>query len=177
MGVSGQHHAPSRALPAGKGYPVTIGQEAGWPTQRLGEKSSASVGDQTPVVQSVVSHYTDWATPARILYVGYIKLKLCVCVCSLIAREWTYWFAPNLACLFLETRKRFCKGQNSRKSVLSLIPGEGGSCSSKTKHDRRTAPRPKWFFSKRRFEELRPRPRKNCPGFESRWICFLYLGN
>jgi hypothetical protein len=55
---------PGRALP-----PVPIGQEAGWApepvwTQRLQEKSSASVGDRTLVVQSVVRHYTDWATPA-----------------------------------------------------------------------------------------------------------------
>jgi hypothetical protein len=56
--VSGQHHA----LPPGKGPPVPIGQEAGWApepiwTQRLEEKSSASVGDRIPVVKSVVSHY------------------------------------------------------------------------------------------------------------------------
>jgi hypothetical protein len=55
---------PGRALSQGKELPVPIGQEAGWApepvwTQRLDEKSSASVGDQTPVVQSVVSHYTD----------------------------------------------------------------------------------------------------------------------
>jgi hypothetical protein len=60
---------PGRALPPGKGSPVPIGQEAGrapepvW-TQRLEEKSSASVTDRTPVVQSAVSHYTDWATAA-----------------------------------------------------------------------------------------------------------------
>jgi hypothetical protein len=60
---------PGHALPPGKETPVPIGQEAGWTpepiwTQRLEEESSASVGDLTPVVQSVVSHYTDWATPA-----------------------------------------------------------------------------------------------------------------
>jgi hypothetical protein len=53
------------ALPPGKGPPVPVGQEAGWVTvpvwkQRLKEKSSASVGDRTPVVQSVVRHYTDF---------------------------------------------------------------------------------------------------------------------
>jgi hypothetical protein len=63
---------PGRALPAGKGPPIPIVQEAGWfpePvwTQRLEEKSSASVGDRTTVVQSVVSHYTDWATAAAIM--------------------------------------------------------------------------------------------------------------
>jgi hypothetical protein len=61
MGVSGRCHG--RALPPGKELPVPIGQEAAWApvpvwTQRLEEKSSASVGDRTPVVQSVVSHYT-----------------------------------------------------------------------------------------------------------------------
>jgi hypothetical protein len=52
---------PGHALPLGKGPPVSIVQEAGWAPgmQRLEEKSSASVGDRTPVVQSVVRHYTD----------------------------------------------------------------------------------------------------------------------
>jgi hypothetical protein len=53
---------PGRALPRGKEPPVSIVQEAGWApepvwTQRLEEKSS--VGDRTPVIQSVVRHYTD----------------------------------------------------------------------------------------------------------------------
>jgi hypothetical protein len=55
---------PGRALPPEKGPPVPILQEAGWApepawTQKLEEKSSVSVGDRTPVVQSVVRHYTD----------------------------------------------------------------------------------------------------------------------
>jgi hypothetical protein len=65
MGVSGQRHAPA-ALCTGEGPPVPIVQEAGWApepvwTQRLEEKSFAPAGDRT---QSVVRHYTDWATPA-----------------------------------------------------------------------------------------------------------------
>jgi hypothetical protein len=64
MGVSSQHHAPAALYPLGKEPPVPIGQEAGWApepvwTQGLEEKSSASVGDRTPVVQSVARHYTD----------------------------------------------------------------------------------------------------------------------
>jgi hypothetical protein len=64
MGVSGQRHAPAALLP-----PVPIVQEAGWApepiwTQKIEEKSFASAGDRTPVVQPVVRHYTDWATPA-----------------------------------------------------------------------------------------------------------------
>jgi hypothetical protein len=60
MGVSGQHHAPAALYPREKGPPVRIAQEAGWAaepawTQRLEEKSS--VGDRTPVIQSIVRHY------------------------------------------------------------------------------------------------------------------------
>jgi hypothetical protein len=36
-------------------------------------------------------------------------------------------------------------GSKLRKSVLSSIPDEGGSCSSETKHDRRTGQRLKLF--------------------------------
>jgi hypothetical protein len=48
---------PGRPLPPGKEPPVPNVQEAGWApepvwTQRLEEKSSASVGDRTPAVQS-----------------------------------------------------------------------------------------------------------------------------
>jgi hypothetical protein len=69
MGVSAQHH-PSRALPPGKGPPVPTGQEARWAsepvwTQRLEEKFTASVGDRTLVVQSVV----------RVLYILYVALQ------------------------------------------------------------------------------------------------------
>jgi hypothetical protein len=60
---------PDRSLPPGKGPPVSIGYEAGWApepvwTQVLEEKSSAPVGDRTPIVQPVVRHYTVWATAA-----------------------------------------------------------------------------------------------------------------
>jgi hypothetical protein len=62
MEVSGQHHAPAALYPRERA-PGTH-WTGGWvglraETQRLEEKSSASVGDRTPVVQSVVSHYTD----------------------------------------------------------------------------------------------------------------------
>jgi hypothetical protein len=60
---------PGRTLPPVKEPLVPTGQEAPWVpepvwTQRLEEKSSTSVRDRTPVAQSTVSHYTDWATPA-----------------------------------------------------------------------------------------------------------------
>jgi hypothetical protein len=55
---------PGRALPPGKEPPVPTLHEAGWApepvwTQRPEEKSSASVGDRTATVQSVVRPYTD----------------------------------------------------------------------------------------------------------------------
>jgi hypothetical protein len=61
MRVSGQYYA---ALYPGEKTPVPTEQEAGWApepvwTQRLEEKSSASVGDRTLVVQFEVRHYTD----------------------------------------------------------------------------------------------------------------------
>jgi hypothetical protein len=60
-------------LPPGKS-PVPILQEVGWApepvwTQRLEEKSSASVGDWNPAIQLVVRHYTDWTT----------RLTYCIC--------------------------------------------------------------------------------------------------
>jgi hypothetical protein len=62
-------------FPPGRGPSIPIVQEAGWAselvwTQKLEEKSFAPARDWTPVVQFVVRHYTDWATPAlpKLLY-------------------------------------------------------------------------------------------------------------
>jgi hypothetical protein len=46
-------------------------------TQRPEEKSFASVGDRTPVVKSVVRHYTDWAVPAPYKYCTVFFCSLC----------------------------------------------------------------------------------------------------
>jgi hypothetical protein len=53
MGVSCQHYAPATLYSRGKESPVPIGQG-------LEENSSDSVGDRTPVIQSVASHKTDF---------------------------------------------------------------------------------------------------------------------
>jgi hypothetical protein len=53
------------------------------------------------------------------------------------------------------------------ESVLSSNPGECGSCSSETKHNRRTASRPKLFVSKRRLQVQWPESlncRESSPG-------------
>jgi hypothetical protein len=63
MGVSGQHHAPAELYPRGKDPRYQLKRRLGgapepaW-MQWLEEKSSAPVGDQTPIVQTVVRHYT-----------------------------------------------------------------------------------------------------------------------
>jgi hypothetical protein len=68
VGVSGQYHAPPRFTTGiYRRYPLDrrlIGYQ-NWCWHRLEEKSFASAGDRPPAVQSVVRHYTNWATVAR----------------------------------------------------------------------------------------------------------------
>jgi hypothetical protein len=77
---------PGRALPPRKEPPVPIVQEAGrapepvW-TQRLEEKSSASVGDRTPAVQSVVKTLYWLGYPAPSLY---IYIYICIYIYIII---------------------------------------------------------------------------------------------
>jgi hypothetical protein len=56
------------------------------------------------------------------------------------------------------------EGSQLGKRFLISIPGEGGSCRSETKQDRRTAPRPNLFISPRRLQEQRLQPRKSVLG-------------
>jgi hypothetical protein len=62
---SGQRHAPAALYLRGKDPPVPIGQKVlvsprdSMDAETRRKILSASVGDRTPVVQSVVSHYTD----------------------------------------------------------------------------------------------------------------------
>jgi hypothetical protein len=71
MGVSGQRHTPAALCP-GERTPGThwigdwVDPRAGLDTQTMQEKSFASTGDPTPIAQSVVRHYTDWATDTSI---------------------------------------------------------------------------------------------------------------
>jgi hypothetical protein len=115
MGVSGQHHAPAVLYRRGKDPPVPIVQEAGWApepvwTQRLEEKSSASVGDRTPVVQSVVKlsypgpclygtgTITNMATKWKCDVIGIGKFKV-VRICTSgtvqksVAKSQNYWYS------------------------------------------------------------------------------------
>jgi hypothetical protein len=70
-GVSGQRHAPAALYPQGKGPPVPIGCEAGWAPELVWTQARGKfllplprIEPRRPVVQSIVRHYTDWATPA-----------------------------------------------------------------------------------------------------------------
>jgi hypothetical protein len=95
-----------------------------------------------------------------ILYkVEIVGIFVSLYVCLAIAREEINRFT-NLACSFPETRKRTQEGQNSGESVLSSILDEGCSCSSETKHNRRTTQKTKLFVSKRILQKQRPQPRK-----------------
>jgi hypothetical protein len=52
------------------------------------------------------------------------------------------------------------KRPQSQKSLLRSNPGEDGFCNFQTKHNRRAAPRPKFFDLVRILQEQRPQPRK-----------------
>jgi hypothetical protein len=51
-----------------------------------------------------------------------------------------------------------------RESVLGSKPHEGGFCTSETKHDRRTSPRPKLLVSTNRLQEQRLQHRETVLG-------------
>jgi hypothetical protein len=62
---------PQLRLTPGERTPLNIVKEAGWAskllwTQGLEGEFFVSAGDRTSVVQSVVTHYTDWATLTHI---------------------------------------------------------------------------------------------------------------
>jgi hypothetical protein len=67
---------------------------------------------------------------------------------------------PKLGTLIRRTQEEIFRKVKTPKSVLGLRPGEDGFCSSETKHDRRTAPRPKSFVSAGTSHDSRPRLQK-----------------
>jgi hypothetical protein len=93
-----------------KGFPVRIGEEAGWaPTpvwvERLEEKSCASAGDWTVAIQSIVRHFTDWATPApcihnRSTFFLFHPCLLCLCVCVCVCARVEILYIPRLIILW-----------------------------------------------------------------------------
>jgi hypothetical protein len=100
-----------------------------------------------------------------VIYVHKIKIVgtlVCVFVCLFVCLYLKNRFSDlHQTCHAYSLRpEKKDRGSKLRKSVLSSFPGEGVSCSSETKHDRRTAPRRKLFVSKRRLQKQRPEPRK-----------------
>jgi len=67
MGVGGQHHA-SAAIPSGKDL-VPVAQVAGWSQGHSGlvRKISPPPGFDPWTVQHIVSSYTDYTIPARVI--------------------------------------------------------------------------------------------------------------
>jgi hypothetical protein len=79
-------HTPAALYPRGKDPPVRIGQEAAWApepvwTQRLeGKIFRLCRGSNLdhPVIQTVMRHYTDWATPAPNVFIVLFQLFITI---------------------------------------------------------------------------------------------------
>jgi hypothetical protein len=95
-----------------------------------------------------------------------VCIRVCVGVCMYVCMYVHFYLENRYTDLHQTWHTYFLKPERDigrsklRKSVLSSSPGEGGPCSSETKHDRRTAPWTKLFVSKRRLLKQRPQPRK-----------------
>jgi hypothetical protein len=90
-GMCGQCQAPAALFP-----PVPIVPEAGWTTepvwmQRQKEKSYASVGDRTGVVQAV-RHHADWATRCT-MWLLYVSLVIKCLWQTDVCIQFVYWSA------------------------------------------------------------------------------------
>jgi hypothetical protein len=89
------------------------------------------------------------------------------CVCSLTARERIYQFAQNLACLFLETRKRIQKRGNSENLSLIRVPMNIVSVARKLSTIEERRQDQSCLFRKGDYRNKGRKPR-NCSGFECR---------
>jgi hypothetical protein len=109
---------PGRVLPPGKGSPLPIEHEAGWApepvwTKRLYKKSFRPCRESNldcPVFQSVVRHYTAWATPAskkgRATKIKITPLRMCkfLLSCSLQWCEFNFCLAITFLPIKLSKR-------------------------------------------------------------------------
>jgi hypothetical protein len=76
MGVSGQRHVPAALYLRGKDTRYPLDRRLDGPQSRSGHKGLCRGSNPyRPVVQSVVRHYTAWATPAPTPYYNFILLS------------------------------------------------------------------------------------------------------
>lgn len=82
-------------------------------------------------------------------------LGCCVCLLerSLTVRERTNVYSLNLACLFLETKKREHSKVKTFENVLRSNPSEGVYCAPDTDRDGRTTRRQELFVSAKKLQE------------------------
>jgi hypothetical protein len=100
------------------------------------------------------------------------SVRLCVCVCSVLTRERINRFAPNLACLFLKTRNKTQKGQNSGKMSRVRVPVRAVPVARKLSTTEERRQDQSCLF---RGGDWRTKitTSKICPGFQSQWRWFL----
>jgi hypothetical protein len=78
---------------------------------------------------------------------------LCVYICTLRAQRKDMPICYIASMLISSNHEEISERTKLRKSVLGSSSAEGGFRSSETKHDRRTAPRPKLFATAKRLQE------------------------
>jgi hypothetical protein len=135
------------------------GPDDGGTTKRK-KREALSITDATPSLRPCKKF--SLKAEARLHTLRYKIEIVSLLVCLLIARERTNRFIPNLVNLFLEAWKKYRRWK-VREKYLSLIPDDGVSCTSETKHDKTTTPKPKLFPSKI-LEKQRQEPRKTALG-------------
>jgi hypothetical protein len=93
----------------------------------------------------------------------------CICVCVFVCMFMCMFayssrmdapICTKLGMLMPWDQEQILERSKLRNIVLSSSQGNGGSCSSEHKHDRRTTPRPNMSVSTRRLQEQRPQSRK-----------------
>jgi hypothetical protein len=115
----------------GPGYPLDRRLGGLVRAGRLKEKYFAVTGDRTPVVQCVVTHYTDWATPAAVT--ARTTEKLHYTVDGITEQSMSDYSGLNLHCCFPHTHctEAFDKAKLSYLKLLPLpdLPAYKISCS------------------------------------------------
>jgi hypothetical protein len=105
-----------------------------------------------------------------------VRVRVYVCMFPYSSRT-DIPICTKLGMLMPSDQEETLERSKLRGTVPSSSPGEGGSHSSGSKHNRKTAPRPKLFISVRRLQEQRPQPRKIVLGTSPDEDGFCYQRN